>query len=136
VRRAFVDTSGFFALLVRDDDHHEPAQELFARAERERWRLLPTNFVVFETHTLLLNRVRSGREIALAFLDRFPDDKVQVIRFRRADVDKAFAIIRSHRDKEYSLCDAHSFAAMERLKIRDVISFDSDFRSYGRFDVL
>jgi uncharacterized protein len=136
VRRVFVDTSGFFALLARDDINHEHAQELFTRAARERWRLLTTNIVTFETHALLLNRVRSGREVALAFLDRFPNDQVQLIRFRQLDTDKAIAILRSHRDKKYSLCDAHSFAVMERLKLSDAISFDRHFRTYGRFGIL
>jgi predicted nucleic acid-binding protein len=105
VKRVFVDTSGFFAQIVRDDDNHEHAQELFTRAEQERWRLLMTNFVIFETHALLLHRVRLGREIALAFLDNLATDQYQLVRFRRVDEQRAIAIIRSHRDKRYSLCD-------------------------------
>ncbi len=43
----------------------------------------------------------------------------------------AIAIVRAHRDKSYSLCDALSFVVMEQLRIREAISFDQDFRSYG-----
>lgn len=136
MKRVFVDTSGFFAHIVRDDDNHEPAQELFARAEQERWRLFTTVAVVFETHALLLHRARPGREIALGFLDKLATDQYQVVRFRRVDEQRAIAIIRSHRDKKYSLCDAHSFAVMERLRVASAITFDHDFRTYGRFAVL
>lgn len=136
MKRVFVDTSGFFALVVRDDQNHERAHELFMRAQQERWRLLTTNAVVFETHALLLHRARPGREIALAFLDTIGTDRYQVVRVQRADEQKAVAIIRSHRDKTYSLCDALSFAVMERLRIRDAIAFDRDFRIYGRFAIL
>ena len=69
MRRVFVDTSGFYALIIRDDLNHDRAHDLFARAQQEKWRLLTTNAVVFETHALLLHRARPGREIALAFLD-------------------------------------------------------------------
>jgi hypothetical protein len=39
-------------------------------------------------------------------------------------------------DKTYSLCDALSFAVMERLKISRAASFDAHFRQYGKFVVL
>jgi predicted nucleic acid-binding protein len=136
VRRVFVDTSGFYALIDGADRHHESADDLFARAHREKWRLVTSNAVVFETHALLLNRLRPGREIALAFLDSISTDRYQVVRAQRSDEQKATAIIRAHRDKSYSLCDALSFAVMERHRIREAISFDQDFRSYGRFALL
>ena len=135
MRRVFVDTSGFYALIDSDDRHHELADNVFGRAGREKWRLVTSNAVMFETHALLLNRLRPGREIALTFLDSISTDPYQVVRASRADEQKAIEIIRAHRDKSYSLCDALSFVVMERLRIRDAISFDQDFRSYGRFSL-
>ena len=136
MRRVFIDTSGFYALIDRDDQHHDLAADLFARAEHERWRLLTTNAVVFETHGLLVNRFRKRRDVALEFLGRVESDTLHLARVSKGDEDKAIAIIRAHRDKSYSLCDALSFVVMERLRIREAISFDQDFRSYGRFAVL
>jgi predicted nucleic acid-binding protein len=52
VRRVFVDTSGFYALIVGKDENHDRADELFTLAQREAWRLVTTNAVVFETHAL------------------------------------------------------------------------------------
>ncbi len=46
------------------------------------------------------------------------------------------ALVRSHRDKTYSLCDALSFAIMERLGITEVIAFDRHFREYGQLTIL
>jgi predicted nucleic acid-binding protein len=42
VRRVFVDTGGFFALLVAEDRNHAHARELFRLSER----LVRTRFVV------------------------------------------------------------------------------------------
>jgi predicted nucleic acid-binding protein len=39
-------------------------------------------------------------------------------------------------DKDFSLCDAISFAVMERRSARIAFAFDSHFRQYGRFTVL
>ena len=61
MKRVFVDTSGFFALIVAKDENHGSAHELFKLAQRESWVLVTTNAVVFETHAQLLHRARPAR---------------------------------------------------------------------------
>jgi predicted nucleic acid-binding protein len=136
VTRVFVDSGGFFALLAPEDRFHERARALFLRANGERWRLVTTNVVVIETYALLLTRSRGGRQNALNFLDMVTADAYQVERIRRADEERAFALVRAHQDKAYSLCDALSFVVMERLGITEAIAFDRHFRAYGRFTIL
>jgi len=53
-RRALVDTGAYFALAATGETHHQPANAIRARLVRERWRLTITNFIVAETHALLL----------------------------------------------------------------------------------
>jgi predicted nucleic acid-binding protein len=136
VKRVFVDTGGFLGLLVADDAAHSRARELFAQANADRWQLLTTNAVVFETYGVLLIRSRDRRRTAMTFLDLIDAGACAVDRVRREDETKARAILRAHEDKTYSFCDALSFAAMERLAIKDAISFDRHFQAYGRFNVL
>ena len=54
MRRVFVDTGGFVALLVAEDRMHVRAQQLFDAASRDRWTLITTNAVVVETYSVLL----------------------------------------------------------------------------------
>jgi predicted nucleic acid-binding protein len=98
--------------------NHGRADELFGLAQREAWRLVTTNAVVFETHALLLHRSRSGRETALRFLDAVQADTYDVVRVRKNDEEKAIAMIRAHEDKLYSLCGALSFVVMKRADRR------------------
>jgi len=49
VKRVFVDSGAFFALVAGEDRFHERALELFAQASSEKWRLVTTNAVVIET---------------------------------------------------------------------------------------
>jgi predicted nucleic acid-binding protein len=49
MRRVFVDTGGFVALLVAEDRMHDRAVNLFQTASLERWSLVTTNLVVVET---------------------------------------------------------------------------------------
>ena len=57
MRRLFVDTSAYFALTDKRDENHEAAAHFIHQLIRERTELLTTNYIVAETHTLLLNRI-------------------------------------------------------------------------------
>ena len=60
MKRVFVDSGGFFALLVRTDAAHDGARRSFDQADTERWQLVTTNTLIVETYALLLNRTRRG----------------------------------------------------------------------------
>lgn len=138
MRRVFVDTGGFVALLVAEDRMHEQAAVLIRTAAAERWSLVTTNLVVVETYSVLLARARDGRRAAISFLNGVmaSTPALSVERVRVEDEVRAMAIVRAHDDKSYSLCDATSFAVMDRLGIAEAIAFDRHFREYGRFTIL
>jgi uncharacterized protein len=122
--------------VVREDAFHARADEIFRQARAEGWVLLTANAVVFETHALLLTRSRNGGEASRRFLDVVERGICAIERVTAADESAAIALIRAHRDKSYSFCDALSFVVMERLGIDAAIAFDSHFRQYGRMRLL
>jgi predicted nucleic acid-binding protein len=134
MNRVFVDTGGFYAALNRRDAYHREATRLFRRAQREHWFLFTTNFVLAESHALILARM--GRNRAWNFLQAIITGSTNVIRAEEADERLARAIIEQYQDKEFSYCDAVSFTIMERLDIREAIAFDDHFRQYGQFTIL
>ena len=131
MRQVFVDTGAFYAALNRKDQYHREAAMLFDQAVAEEWRVLTSNFVVAETHALVLTRL--GRDLAAEWLRSVPAD---VIRVTEQDEAKARRIIFGYQDKEFSYCDATSFAMMERLRIRSVMAFDPHFAQYGKFTLV
>ena len=74
----------------------------------------------------------AGRDIALRFLE---DTSWVVERVSPEDEERAMGILRTYRDKDFSLTDAASFVVMERLGIDTAIAFDQHFQQYG-FKVL
>ncbi|MBI4230071.1 MAG: type II toxin-antitoxin system VapC family toxin [Planctomycetes bacterium] len=136
MKRVFVDSGGFFAHLVSEDRSHAHASEVFATAADESWALVTTNAVVYETHALLTNRAREGREAGLRFLDHIERGLCEVARVTPQDEARATVILRQHHDKGYSFCDALSFVVMGRLGITEAIAFDRHFRAYGQITVL
>jgi len=134
MRRVFVDTGALYAALNRKDASHFSARRFFLQARKERWFLFTTNFVVAETHALIL--VRVGRVPAWRFLHSLYTGRINIVRVEEADELRARGIIEKYKDKGFSYCDAISFAVMERLQITEAIAFDDHFRQYGKFTIL
>src|SRR5574341_267844 len=65
-RRAFVDTSAFFAARDRRDVHHASAISIFSQLRQDRWMIVTTNHIVAEAATLI--RGRLGFEQSRDFL--------------------------------------------------------------------
>ena len=131
--KVFVDTSAYYAFLDRTDVSHAVARLTFPRLFSNGTELYTTNFVLAETHALLLNRI--GRAAAIRFLDTFFQSSMILIRVIEADETTARVILHESNDKEYSYTDAISFAVMDRLHIKEALTFDHHFAQQG-FQVL
>ena len=129
MRQLFVDTSAYFALTDRRDENHESAVRILRQLIRENSELLTTNYVVAETHALLLNRI--GSQTALQVIEALYQSQTRIYRVREAEENKAIEIIRRYTDKEFSLVDAISFATMERFHLTQAFAFDHHFAQYG-----
>lgn len=127
----FVDSSAFYALIDRDDANHRRAFSLFRIAARRRRQLVTTNLVVAEAHALILSRL--GRVLAARWLLSLT---AGVIRVTEEDESRAKSIIVTYHDKDFSYCDAASFAVMERLSLSQALAFGVHFRQHARFEIL
>jgi uncharacterized protein len=125
-RRTLIDTSAYFALIDRDDAYNTRANAVITAV---RGRLYTTNYILAETHALLLKRL--GRSHATRFIVQAERDPTNLIRVRKSDELRAIEIITIHDDKDYTLTDATSFAVMERLGITTAFTFDRHFAQYG-----
>ena len=111
------------------DENHEAAVHFIYELIRERAELLTTNYIVAETHTLLLNRI--GYKTALQVLEELYKSQTRICRVREAEERKALDIIRLYTDKKFSPVDAISFATMERFHVTQAFAFDHHFAQYG-----
>jgi len=126
----FVDTSYWVALRIRRDANHDAAVRLWAPGQA----LLTTNGVVGETWTFL--RRRDGHPSAVAFLDAV--EAAPWLAVERIDEPlerEAWAWLRRHDERSYSLVDATSFAVMRRQRLREALAFDGDFTAAGFIEV-
>lgn len=131
-RRAVLwDSSSILALLDADDAHHAAAVLTAGRIAAERRPTLITNYVWAETYALLLAKL--GRAAARKWL---LEGALPMTRAEPREEDLGREILAQYDDKDWSLCDAISFAVMETRGIRAAFSYDHHFRQFGRFEVL
>ena len=124
MKTVFVDTSGFYACLDGTDPFYRRARAAFERAEKERWELVTTNYVIHETWALVQRRL--GWEAVETFLnDLLPrctivwvDENLQAAGSVRC---------RQTRERRFSLTDAVSLECMAKRNITEAIAEDEHF---------
>lgn len=132
---ALVDSSAFLSLEDPDERSHEAALRALRDLVESGVRLVTTNFVFDESYTLILARL--GRDRAVAWGDRFKSGKlVGLYRIEDQHEARAWGIILSFSDKDFSYTDATSFALADDLGIQTALSLDRHFRQYGAFRVV
>jgi len=124
----FADTSGLFALLVKNDLMHVRAKLNFVYFARHRVQLLTSSFVLVETAALLQRRV--GLEAFHDFQSKIMPllDMIWVSsdRYTRA-IQRFFAL----NNRKISLVDCLSFEIMESREITHAFTFDKHFPENG-----
>lgn len=125
------DSSAILALLDADDADHKRAVAIAGRIASDRRPSFITNYIEVETHALLLRKL--GRGLAREWL---LTGGLAVIRALPEEEDRGREIVARHSDKDWSLCDAISFAVLDVRGIRRAFTFDRHFLQYGRVEVL
>jgi predicted nucleic acid-binding protein len=129
-KQIFVDTSGWYALVDRRDQHHPAARKLIEEKVGAGSRLVTTDYVVDESCTLA--RMRGGWSAAARLLDLLHESAsidwewIGAERFEQAE-----RWFRRYRDQAYSFTDCASFAVMRELRLREVLTSDAHFRAAG-----
>jgi len=90
-----------------------------------------TTYVEAEAHALLVRKL--GRTIAREWL---LTGGLPVMRVFPAEEQRAKEILARYTDKDWTLCDAISFAVLDARHVTRAFTFDQHFRQYGRIQVL
>jgi predicted nucleic acid-binding protein len=130
-RAVLWDSSAILALLDADDADHHKAVEVARAIAAERRPSFVTNYVEAEAHALLVRKL--GRTLARAWL---LTGGLPVLPALPVEEQRAKEILARHTDKDWTLCDAISFAVLDARRVSRAFSFDQHFRQYGRFQVL
>ena len=125
------DSSAILALLDADDADHLRAVATARQIAAERRPSFITNYIEAEAHALLLRKL--GRTVARHWL---LTGSLPVMTALPTDEQRAKDLLARHVDKDWTLCDAISFAVLDARRVSRAFTFDRHFRQYGRIQVL
>jgi predicted nucleic acid-binding protein len=126
----FVDTSGFYAILIKSDDRHDAAAHILQDARRRKRRFLTTDYVLDETATLL--KARGHTHLLADFFERLATSNACRTEWtvpERFFATQAFFL--KHADQAWSFTDCLSFCVMKELRLRDALTKDGHFHEAG-----
>jgi len=124
----FLDTSGIYAVLDRDDACHDRARRAWVDVIEDGRTLLTTNYVLVETFALV------QRRLGLPALRAFCGDVLPLVHQHWVDQDDhaaALAAVLAADRRALSLVDTTSFQVMRRLGLREAFTFDVHFAEHG-----
>lgn len=125
------DSSAILALLDADDADHARAVAVARQIASEARPSFITNYIEVDAHALLVRKL--GRAIARQWL---LTGGLPVVRALPAEEQRAREILARHTDKDWTLCDALSFAILDARRVTRAFTFDHHFQQYGRIQVL
>jgi hypothetical protein len=126
----FVDTSAFLAVFNPGDERHAEAGRILSSVRSDR-RALVSSTDVFDELVGLLNR-RLGPDAAVGFGEELRRaDHCRLVRVDDEIRDRAWAIFKERRLPKLSFTDCTSSAILTMCRIREVFTFDEDFRRLG-----
>lgn len=128
-RAALFDSGALIALADPSDGRAMEAAECLRALVAARLPVYVTTPTIAEAHRRLLFKI--GRDQARTALDAFYDGSLNIVQSTSDDEIEAIRTLRRYRSVDLTLGDALAMAAMVRLGIRTVFSFDSDFLVAG-----
>lgn len=123
----FVDSGGWFASVVTDDEDYEAAKTWLAENTES---LFTTNYIIDETLTLLSARGENQKALEIGSLF-FRGLLATVHHLSEEDVLQTWEIFRKFADKKWSFTDCSSKFICEKFGIIHAFSFDKHFRQFG-----
>lgn len=127
MKRIFADTSYYVALISKRDPFHSAATRFASTYEGDT---ITTQYVVLELGSLFSRSLYRPKLLNLLDdLDRSEYDRI--LPTSKELFDAGLEIFRNRADKDWSLTDCISFAAMDQLELVEALTTDHHFQQAG-----
>jgi len=132
--KIFIDTSGFYALMVKNDEKHSLACGIVEEAKTGKYSFLSSDYVIDETVTLL--KARRFAHAVPNFLEIIETSNVCTVEWTNSGRFKiASTFCTKHLDKDYSFTDCLIITLMKELGLKRILTKDAHFKTAG-FDAI
>ena len=125
-----MDTGGWVALFVDNDQNHKKAASIFEDIKNSKTLIYTSDYIIDETITTILAR-GNHKQSVLAGDALFTSKIVKIIHVSADYFQAAWGLYRKYKDKMFSFTDVTSFAIMKDLNIVKAFAFDREFAQAG-----
>ena len=130
MRKVFVDTAAWIALINISDGLHVPAQQVMSALRQQKARLVTTEFALLEVADAL--SAPATRSQTAAFVDGLRHLAIlRIIPASHELLADGWKLYKQRPDKDWSLTDCTSFVVMRRERITQAFTSDHHFEQAG-----
>jgi uncharacterized protein len=124
---AFIDASGWIAILSLDDEFHARALDLWEEFSRTQRRLISTDWVFAEAGNGLA-RTRLRADFVAAVRLFLQSSQCVLFRMNGELFEMALDLYSRRKDKNWGLVDCSSFIVMRDQGITEAVTADKHFK--------
>ena len=130
MKKVFVDTAAWIALINIDDDFHEQAKQIKAQLRQDRYGLVTSDFILLEVADGLASLAL--RHKTIQFINRLRNAQgLLTIQIDQELFNQGWQLYSQRLDKEWGLTDCISFTIMQQQKITVAFTSDKHFEQAG-----
>lgn len=127
-----VDTSGWGNLVDRSQPFHSLAATLYRLARQQNHKIITTNYIMAELVALLTSPLRLTRPQIITFVESLRQSPyIEILHIDAETDNKAWQLLSSREDKNWSLVDCSSFVVMQQRNITEALTNDYHFEQAG-----
>ena len=130
MKKVFVDTSGWIALVNTTDSFHSRAKDLYIGLLADGYRFITHQGVMLEIGNGL--SAISNRPIAIGLQKKFEvADHYELISLNSQLFDAAWKLFEERSDKDWGIVDCLSFVVMTQFDLTEALTTDRHFEQAG-----
>jgi predicted nucleic acid-binding protein len=130
MKKVFVDTAAWLALLNIDDIWHQQAKQIRLELVKQNYIFITTEFVLLEVGDALCSQVL--RKNTANFLHNIYQLKsTKIITLSQELFQLGLSLYEQRLDKDWGLTDCISFVVMQREQIQEAFTSDKHFEQAG-----
>ena len=130
MRKIFIDTSGWLAIVVKSDSLYLKASEIYFDRYAQGFEFVTHDGVLLEVGNSL-SSVR-GRQLAVRLVETIKTSaRISLLHVSEELYEAGWRLYAARPDKEWGAVDCISFALMEREGILEALTADKHFEQAG-----
>ena|SRR3989338_2928021 len=131
----FLDTSFLVSVEVETDQNHQKATEIMGEIISGRFGdLFISDYIFDETVTVTFGKSRELKKAVL--VGENLRKSAEMLKVDEKNLEEAWAMFKGQKDSRFSFTDCTTLSVMKRERIKNIATFDSDFRDVKEINVI